>query len=83
MALLEVEDVHSYYGNIHALKGSAGSIGAQRLFLFCRYTLLQGSTIRNFVDNIKSVKTIFQQTEDILSGHNKDVKTSMFSGITT
>jgi two-component system sensor histidine kinase RpfC len=63
------KDYKTYLENIHALKGSAGSIGARRLFTYCRQTLLQESSMRNYIENLKRVKLLFQQTDDALSRH--------------
>ena len=69
-----------YLENIHALKGSAGSIGAQKLFSFSRQTLLQETSMRNFIDNLKMVKILFQQTEDALSRYTETNTHSLVFG---
>ncbi|MGD8630293.1 MAG: Hpt domain-containing protein, partial [Gammaproteobacteria bacterium] len=74
------KDYESYLESIHALKGSAGSIGAQKLFSFSRQTLLQETSMRNFIDNLKMVKILFQQTEDALSRYTEDGTASTATG---
>jgi len=65
------KDYESYLENIHALKGSAGSMGAQRLFLHCKQTLLQESCTQNFIENLKAVNLLFKQTEETLSEYTE------------
>ena len=64
---IAAKDYESYLENIHALKGSAGSIGAHKLFIHCKLTLLQESSSLNFIDNLRSVNLLFKQTERALS----------------
>jgi two-component system sensor histidine kinase RpfC len=61
------KDNEAYLENVHALKGSAGSIGAHKLFLECKETLSQGSNRKNYVDSLKTICLLFTQTEDALS----------------
>jgi two-component system sensor histidine kinase RpfC len=66
-----MKDYDSYMENIHALKGSAGSIGAYKLFAHCKHTLLQESSTQNCIDNLKSVNLLFKQTQDALSKYTQ------------
>ena len=60
-----------YLENIHALKGSAGSIGAQKIFLHCKQTLLQEPSAQNFIENLKNINSLFELTEDALSRYTE------------
>ena len=61
------KDYETYLENVHALKGSAGSIGAQKLFLQCKQTLLQSSSTPRLVESLKNINMLFTQTEEALS----------------
>jgi HPt (histidine-containing phosphotransfer) domain-containing protein len=60
------KDYETYLENIHALKGSAGSMGAQRLFVHCKQTLLQDPRTQNLIENLKIVNSLIKQTEAAL-----------------
>jgi HPt (histidine-containing phosphotransfer) domain-containing protein len=69
-----------YLENIHALKGSAGSIGAQKIFLHCKQTLLQEPRTQNFIENLKNINSLFELTEDALSRYTETNTHSLASG---
>ncbi len=74
------KDYETYLENIHALKGSAGSMGAKKLFVHCKQTLLQDSSTQNFIENLKIVNLLLKQTEDALSGYTETDTPSLASG---
>lgn len=55
-----------YMENIHALKGSAGSIGAMKLFEHCKSTLLQPNREINYISNLRKTNKLLQVTIDEL-----------------
>jgi HPt (histidine-containing phosphotransfer) domain-containing protein len=75
-----VKDYAAYLENIHALKGSAGSMGAQKLFMHCKQTLLHDSSTHNYIENLKSVNLLFNQTEDALSRYINSENHSLATG---
>ena len=58
-----------YLEHIHALKGSAGSLGAEKLFELCRTTLLAERNAINYIDNLKKIVSLFSDTCDQLSNY--------------
>ncbi|HYQ73405.1 MAG TPA: response regulator [Gammaproteobacteria bacterium] len=76
LAVLEsaiaTKDHPAYLESIHALKGSAGSIGAQKLFIFCKQTLLSDTSTQNFIQNLIDVSLLYKQTNDALSKYIED-----------
>ena len=58
-----------YLEHIHALKGSAGSLGAEKLFELCRTTLVAERNTINYIDNLKKIVTLFSDTCDHLSNY--------------
>jgi two-component system sensor histidine kinase RpfC len=69
-----VKNYDSYLENIHALKGSAGSMGAQRLFTHCKHTLQHESSTQNLIENLKEVNLLFKQTAEALSRYTETNK---------
>jgi two-component system, sensor histidine kinase RpfC len=65
------KDYETYLENIHALKGSAGSMGAKKLFVRCKQTLLQDSNTHNFIEDLRRVNLLLKQTEDALSAYTQ------------
>jgi two-component system sensor histidine kinase RpfC len=57
-----------YMEHMHALKGSAGSVGAKMLFEHCRGTLLRAPRDVNYISNLKETRQLFRTTESEL--HN-------------
>lgn len=55
-----------YLEHIHALKGSAGSIGANKLFELCQSTLLQPPGDINYISNLRKTHQIFKITNNEL-----------------
>ena len=56
-----------YLEHIHALKGSAGSIGANKLFELCQSTLLQPPKDICYISNLRKTNQLFQATNNELS----------------
>ena len=56
-----------YLEHIHALKGSAGSIGANKLFKLCQSTLIQPPGDISYISNLSKINQLFQATNDELS----------------
>ena len=56
-----------YLEHIHALKGSAGSIGANKLFKLCQSTLMQPPGDISYISNLSKINQLFQATNDELS----------------
>ena len=56
-----------YLEHIHALKGSAGSIGANKLFKLCQSTLMQPPNDISYISNLSKINQLFQATNDELS----------------
>jgi two-component system sensor histidine kinase RpfC len=65
------KDYETYLENIHAMKGSAGSMGAQKLFVHCKQTLLQEPRTQNLIENLKIVNSLLKQTEEALSEYTE------------
>lgn len=55
-----------YLEHVHALKGSAGSVGAAMLFEQCKSTLIQAPNERNCISNLKETSQLLQTTKDEL-----------------
>ena len=55
-----------YLEHVHALKGSAGSVGAKRLFEQCKSTPLEAPNDNGYISNLKETNQIFQATKDEL-----------------
>jgi two-component system sensor histidine kinase RpfC len=60
-------DFTLYLEHVHALKGSAGSIGANKLFELCQSTLLQLPAEINYISNLRRMHQLFQATNNELS----------------
>ena len=58
-----------YLEHVHALKGSAGSLGAEKLFELCRTTLVAERNTINYIDNLKKTVSLFSDTCDQLSNY--------------
>jgi len=56
-----------YLEHIHALKGSAGSMGANKLFELCQSTLLLPPSDISYIANLKKINRLFQATSAELS----------------
>ena len=59
-------DINAYREAIHALKGSAGSIGAKKLHNHCKITLNSENRNLNFVANLKTTNELFMEAEKAL-----------------
>jgi two-component system sensor histidine kinase RpfC len=55
-----------YLEHVHALKGSAGSVGAKRLFEQCKSTLLQVPDDSGYISNLMETNQLFQATKNEL-----------------
>lgn len=58
-----------YLENMHALKGSAGSVGAKMLFEQCKLTLLQVPSENGYISNLKETNQLLQDTINELTNH--------------
>ncbi|RLA02712.1 MAG: hypothetical protein DRQ45_04300, partial [Gammaproteobacteria bacterium] len=58
-----------YLEHVHALKGSAGSIGANKLFELCQSTLLQPPKDICYISNLRKSNQLFQATNNELNGY--------------
>jgi len=56
-----------YLEHVHALKGSAGSIGANKLFELCQSTLLQPPKDICYISNLRKSNQLFQATNNELN----------------
>ena len=61
------KDFTLYLENMHALKGSAGSVGAMRLFELCKSTLVQPKGEIIYISNLKKTSQYLQATKDVLN----------------
>jgi two-component system sensor histidine kinase RpfC len=64
---LAAKKTAQYLEYVHALKGSAGSIGAEKLFKLCRVTLVTDRASIDYIDNLKKIISIFTDTRDSLN----------------
>ena len=55
-----------YLEHMHALKGSAGSVGAKKLFEQCRFTLQQPNSDINYIQNLRKTNQLFDVTKNEL-----------------
>lgn len=55
-----------YLEHMHALKGSAGSVGAMKLFEQCRFTLQQPNSDINYIQNLRKTSQLFDVTKNEL-----------------
>lgn len=55
-----------YLEHMHALKGSAGSVGAKKLFEQCRFTLQQPNSDINYIQNLRKTSQLFDVTKNEL-----------------
>ena len=55
-----------YLEHVHALKGSAGSVGAKRLFEQCKSTLLQAPDDSGYISNLMETNQLLQTTKNEL-----------------
>ena len=76
------KDNAAYLENIHALKGSAGSIGAQKMFIHCKETLLHGNKLQNFIENLKNINLLFNQTVESLNEYTEAESSKLSRGET-
>ena len=56
-----------YMENMHALKGSAGSVGAMKLFEQCKATLLMPNREVNYISNLRKTNKLLQVTIEELN----------------
>jgi two-component system sensor histidine kinase RpfC len=57
----------SFLEHIHAIKGSAGSIGAAQLHDYCKRTLTETRDSVDLITNLKEIKILFNKIEDELN----------------
>ena len=55
-----------YLEHVHALKGSAGSVGANLLFEQCKSTLLQAPDDSGYISNLKETNQLLHATKNEL-----------------
>ena len=59
----------SYLEHVHALKGSAGSIGLEELFNHCKNTLHTNPDDIDYISDLKQTHTLFNQAKHELHRH--------------
>jgi two-component system sensor histidine kinase RpfC len=58
-----------YLEHVHALKGSAGSIGLEELYDYCKNTLSREPDTTDYIPNLKKIRTLLQQAKLELHNH--------------
>jgi len=69
------KNITLYLENMHALKGSAGSVGAKKLFELCKSTLVQPIEEINYISNLRNINQLLHATKDDLESFLSDQTT--------